>query len=271
MNLIERFLILLDSDMVEPVMYGWFHLLFLGIMIFLIVLIKKKYSNLSIDKIKKVLLFYAVLCLSLEVYKQINFSFNYDEISTWWSYPWYIFPFQFCSVPMYIALIAALTKNNNVQKATFAFLGSYSLIAGLSCMLYPETVFISTIGINIQTMIHHGSMVVIGFFLLINKQVEYNLKSLFKASIVFYICVISALIIDIVTYYIGIDGGLKMFFISPFHQSSLPVFSIIYEKTPYILFLIIYLLLFSIGAFLVLKLAKMFSNKKHSNKEDLIK
>ncbi len=274
MNFFEKLLVVLDFDMIEPTMYGWFHLMFLGIMIFLIVLIKKKYSNLSVKQIKKVLLIYAILCLTLEVYKQLNFSFNYDEVSTWWSYKWYAFPFQFCSVPMYVALIAALTRNKKVEKATFAFLGTYSLIAGLSCMVYPDTVFVTTIGINIQTMIHHGSMVVIGFFLLMNKQVKYNLKSLFNASVVFYICVFCALLMDIVTYYIGIDGGLKMFFISPFYQSSLPVFSIIYDKVPYFMFLLIYLLLFSIGAFLVLKVSQLCTAcynrlQKLSYKEDI--
>lgn len=259
MNIIEKILIFLDSRMKEPTIYGWFHIMFLGIIILLTIIIKKKYSNLSIDKIKKVLLGYALLCLSLEVYKQINFSFNYDEVSTWWSYQWYAFPFQFCSVPMYIALIAGLTKNKKVENACFAFLGTYSLIAGLSCMLYPETVFINTIGINVQTMVHHGSMVVIGFFLLMNNKIEYNLKSLYNATIVFAVCVATALVIDISTYYIGIDGGLKMFFISPFHQSTLPVFSIIYDKVPYLVFLLIYLLLFYLGAFLILKVAQLVS------------
>jgi len=269
MNALENILIFLDSKMKEPTMYGWFHIMFLVIIILLLVLIKKKYSNLSVSKIKKILLFYAFACLTLEVYKQINFSFNYDELKTWWSYPWYIFPFQFCSVPMYVALIAGFTKNEKIQKACFAFLGTYSLIAGLSCMIYPETVFVTTIGINIQTMIHHGSMVVIGFLLLMNNKIEYNFKSLYYATIVFIICVLSALLIDITTYYLNIGEGLKMFFISPFHQSSLPVFSIIYDKVPYLVFLLIYLVLFFIGSFIVLKISQILNNLFKKEKTEI--
>ena len=46
----------------------------------------------------------------------INFSFNYDSLHTWWNYQWYAFPFQFCSTPMYVGLIAALT-NSDYQKS----------------------------------------------------------------------------------------------------------------------------------------------------------
>lgn len=267
MNIIEKILIFLDSSMKRPTMYGWFHLMFLGIIVIMTILIRKKYNNLSIKKIKKILLLYSFLCLAFEVYKQINFSFHYDAVNTWWSYQWYIFPFQFCSVPMYVALIAGFTKNNKVEKACFAFLGTYSLIGGLSCMLYPDTVFIETIGINIQTMVHHGTMVLVGLLLLINNKIEYNFKSLYYATIVFIICVLIALTIDISTYYLNIGGGLKMFFISPFHQSSLPVFSVIYEKVPYIVFLLIYIILFSFGAFLVLKISQLIQNLVKGKKD----
>ncbi|HOO68447.1 MAG TPA: hypothetical protein PLC53_03675, partial [Bacilli bacterium] len=75
--------------------------------------------------------------------------------------------------------------------------------------------------------------------------------------IVFTICVFIALSIDISTYYLNIDDGLKMFFISPFHQSSLPVFDLIYSKVCYPIFLLSYLLIFTFGAFIILKLNKI--------------
>ncbi len=162
---------------------------------------------------------------------------------------------------MYVALIAALTKNPKIKKATYTFLATYGLIAGIAVMLYPSTVFIGTIGINIQTMIHHGSMVFIGFLLLINNKTKYSLKDFFPGMMVFIACVLVALTIDVSTYYLGIDGGLKMFFISPFHESSLPVFCDIYHKTNYFIFLFIYILFFSSGSFAVLKITEII--KKH--------
>lgn len=260
--MLSKLLIFFDGKMTEPTMYGWFHIMFLILLILSIIIVKLKFNKLDNKSIKKVLLVYSIICLSFEVYKQINFSFNYDLVHTWWDYQWYAFPFQFCSTPMYVALLASLTKNEKVEKACYTFLATYGLIAGISVMLYPSTVFIETIGINIQTMVHHGLMVFIGMFLLINNQIKYNLKSLSSGMIVFVICVIIALGIDISTYYLNIDGGLKMFFISPFYESSLPVFSIIYKKVNYIIFLILYILIFTFGAYMVLLISKLLKGKK---------
>ncbi|MCK7485244.1 MAG: hypothetical protein MZU97_06565 [Bacillus subtilis] len=64
---------------------------------------------------------------------------------------------------MYVALFAGLTKNKKIQQALINFLqGPTGMFAGLAVMLYPNDVFITTIGINIQTMVHHGAMMVVG-------------------------------------------------------------------------------------------------------------
>lgn len=261
MSFIERILIFLDSSMKEPTMYGWFHITFLILLITSLIIVKVKYNKLNDKSIKKVLLICSIICLSLEVYKQINFSFNYDCIHTWWNYQWYAFPFQFCSTPMYIALIASLTKNKKIEKAAYTFLATYGVIAGISVMLYPSTVFIDTIGINIQTMIHHSIMVFMGVFLIINNKIYYKFKDFIYGNITFVICLFIALIIDIVTYYLNIDGGLKMFFISPFYESSLPVFNIIYRNVNYIIFLLFYILVFSFGSYLILLISKLLKRE----------
>lgn len=261
MSFLNKILIFLDSNMVKPNMYGWFHIMFLVLLVLSILIIRFKYNMLDNNKIKKVLLISSLICIILEIYKQINFSFNYDNIHTWWSYQWYAFPFQFCSTPMYIALIAALTKNSKIERACYTFLATYGVIAGISVMLYPSTVFVDTIGINIQTMIHHSMMVFIGIFLIINNKMQYNLKSLLNGTTVFVICVFIALIINISTYYLNINEGLQMFFISPFHLSSLPIFNIIYSKVNYIIFLIIYILAFTFGAYLILLISKLLKKE----------
>jgi hypothetical protein len=257
MNFIERLLIYLDANMTQPASYGWFHWLFLVLTVITLLVIIFRYRNLSDHQIRKTLFFYALICLSLELYKQINFSFNYDTVSTWWSYQWYAFPFQFCSTPMYIALIASLTKSKLVKSSGYAFLATFGLTAGLAVMLYPATVFVDTIGINIQTMIHHSSMIVIGFLLIANQKIKHDLFTMIQALSVFLILVAMAIVIDVSTYVFGINQGLEMFFISPYHDSSLPVFNIIYQNVPYLVFLIIYILAFSLGSYLLYRIFQL--------------
>lgn len=253
MNLLEKIIIFLQFRMTEPKIYEWFHIMCLIITILIIVFLwYKKYNS------KKVLLVFSIIMLIFELYKQLSFSFTDNT----WHYQWYIFPFQFCSVPMYVALIAALTKNKKSEKSLYSFLATYGLIAGIAVMLYPVTVFVEETLINIQTMVHHGFMVVMGSYLIINKDVELNFKTVLQGLKIFIVLVAIALITNIVTYYLGIDNGLELFYISPFHTSILPVFSIIYDKVPYIVFLLLYIVSFSIGSYIPLLIFQMIDNLK---------
>lgn len=255
MKILENIIIFLQFKMIEPTIYSWFHILCLIITILIICfLIYKKYPT------KKVLLTMSIIMLIFEVYKQLSFSYT-DGV---WDYPWYIFPFQFCSVPMYVAFIASLTSNKKIENLSYCFLSTYGLTAGIAVMLYPITVFVSETLINIQTMVHHGFMVVMGSYLILNHDVELNFKTLLNGAKVFVVLVVIALTADIITYYIGLDSGLELFYISPFHTSILPVFSIIYEHVPYIVFLFLYILGFTLGSSIPLLIFKGILKEKHS-------
>ena len=203
---------------------------------------------------KKTMLVISIIMILFETYKQLSFSFDNGI----WNYQWYGFPFQFCATPMYVALVAGLTKNKKIEEFCYSFLATFGLIAGVSVMLYPNTVFVKEVLINIQTMQHHGFMVVMGAYILATHSVNRKYKEVIKEGfLVFLILVTLALTLDIITYYLNIDGGLEMFFISPFHTSELPVFNIIYEKVPYIIFLLIYLFAFFLGGSIIYGLAKL--------------
>lgn len=238
-------------QMVKPTNYSLFHIISLIITILISILLIYKKPNT-----KKTLLVISIIMLLFETYKQLSFSYDNGI----WNYKWYAFPLQFCATPMYVALLASLTKNKKIEQYCYSFLSTYGLIAGISVMLYPNTVFTKEVLINIQTMQHHGFMVVMGLFLIgqtVNKPYKQVMK---EGFIVFLILVLLALSIDIITYYINIDGGLDLFYISPFHKSILPIFDIIYTKVPYIIFLLTYLLAFFIGASLMYLIGRLIKN-----------
>lgn len=259
MNVLEQILIFLDSSMERPHSYELFHICWLIVMLISIIFIIRKLKNKEKTG-KKIILILSISCLLFEVYKQINFSFNYNDISTWWEYQWYAFPFQFCSTPMYIGLLATLIKNEKMKKAMYYFLATYGLLGGLITMVYPETCFIDTIGINIQTMFHHASMVIMGITSIVCLNLKFNFKSFISATKVFISLVTIAIGLNIITYYLGIDNGLELFYISPFHNSTLPILSVIDERVPYIVFLPLYLLLFTSTCFGINKLVSRLKN-----------
>ena len=112
-------------SMEKPPAYGLFHLSFAFIGFALSLFFAWKLRNLS-DKANRILL----LCCGgflviTEIYKQL---FYYYYIGNH-SYQWWIFPFQMCSIPMYLCIIAPMLKPGKVQKAMYDFMMIYNLLA----------------------------------------------------------------------------------------------------------------------------------------------
>jgi len=251
MTLLDRIMQFLNGDMARPVPYqslsaSWFHYLALAIAITAAVIAVKSLHHADEKKLRRFLLAFAGLLLTFEAYKQLIFSYQAG-----WNYQWYIFPFQFCSTPMYVALVAGLTKNAKIRQALVDFLGTYGLFAGLAVMLYPNDVFINTIGINIQTMVHHGAMMVVGIALLANK-VRLTSKSILGATAVFAILVGTAILMNSAyNAWIGVPT-FNMFFINPVYGNHLPILSQIEPLVPHPVFIMIYIVGFALVAYLML-------------------
>lgn len=124
-------------------------------------------------------------------------------------------------------------------------------------MLYPPQVFIETIGINIQTMICHGSMIVIGIYLLYINYAKKEHKTILSAAVVFSACVVVAIILNEVANISGLlnTESFNMFYFSPYCEPSLPVYSLVQAVVPYPLSLIIYIVGFTLAAYIMLLIA----------------
>jgi hypothetical protein len=137
-------------------------------------------------------------------------------------------------------------------------LATYAVLAGAAVMIYPGVVYVEVVGINIQTMICHGSMVVIGAYLLGSGHVQLSLKSVLKAMPVFAICVSLAAIMNEVAHATGLleNHNFNMFYISPYLECTLPVYSLVHNAVAFPVNLIIYVLGFSAAACVILLIAK---------------
>ena len=158
---------------------------------------------------------------------------------------------------MYVGLLAGLTKKGKFHECLCAYLATYAMFAGLCVMIYPNDVFISTIGINIQTMICHGSMITIGIYLFASGYVKLQFKTILKAIPVFAAAVGMAAVMNEIAYRAGLleRETFNMFFISPYCDPSLLVYSDIQRAVPFPFCLVIYILGFTAAAFIILLLA----------------
>jgi hypothetical protein len=158
---------------------------------------------------------------------------------------------------MYMGLLAGITRKGKVHESLCAYLATYSIFAGICVMLYPVTVFVDTVGINIQTMFCHGSMIVIGVYLLATGYVKLEHKTILRAIPVFAICVTIASVMNEAAYYTGLleNHDFNMFFISRHAAPSLPVYSLVQEVVPFPFCLIIYVGAFTLASYLILLVA----------------
>ncbi len=230
-----------DLTMPTPEPYGIFHICFVIMSALVCFLLCRFFKDPSEKTVRKILLIYSIICIGLEVYKQISFTFNVENGIITADYQWYAFPFQFCSVPMFVALFAALVPSSCLYRACIAFLSTFGVIAGVLVMAMPNTVFIDTIGINIQTMVHHGGQITIGLYLLIRAKACEKLSSALGGVAVFLSAISVALILNLTMIHVIPEGEtFNMFFISPYFETTLPVYNTIQPKVPYPVFLFLY-------------------------------
>ena len=256
MNIWVAILQILNAQMEVPALFGWFHLLWLAIMVAASVLLGLWSKKAKKEHIDKFVLVMAIVTIGLEVYKQINYTFGDGSSAP--SYSWYAFPWQFCSTPMYIGLLAGLLRKGKIYDSLCAYLATFALFAGLAVMLYPGNVFVETIGINIQTMVCHGGMVVTASVLLASGHAPIQFKTLLKAVPVFVVTLGIAMIMNEVAYQTGLleNHNFNMFYVSPYLEGTLPIYSQVQTMVPYPVGLAIYVVGFTAAAGIMLCGAK---------------
>lgn len=267
MNIFEKFLALLDGKMTTPTAFGWFHILAIVLVIVGIVVVCLTCKQLTDKQFRIITLCASLLLIIFEIYKQLNFSYNPSTDT--WDYQWYAFPFQFCSTPMYVMLLIACLKEGKFRDFLCSFLATFGLFAGLIVMILPGDVFIDTIGINIQTMVHHGTMVVMGVFMFVSGRAKIQHKTILKGAAVFAVLVAMAFVLNIIFHYAGNGETFNMFYIGPYIPCHLILLSDLWAVLPYPIWLIIYIAGFTLAGYVMLliamlikKIATTINNKK---------
>ncbi len=235
--------------------YGWFHLLFFVLSVAAGVLLCVTHRKGDMARVHRVVVIVAAVVAVLELYKQFNYTFQYENGVITADYQWYAFPWQFCSMPMYVGLCTIFFRHGKVHRALNAFLATFALFAGLCVMFYPGDVFnTKTLGICIQTMICHGSMITVAIYLWYSGYVKAEHKTMLRALSVFAVAVGGAVLLNELAYVVGITKTetFNMFFVSRHCAPSLPVYSSVQAVVPYPWCLIIYIAGFTFASYVIL-------------------
>ncbi len=263
-NFFEKIVTFLAKRDVPPKAWESFHvisLIIIGIACIAAFFFKKFYTK---ERVAYITLICGIILLLFETYKQLIFT--YRPATDEWRYSFGVFPFQFCSTPIYLSIIAFVLyklKKEKIYNAILAFLATYCLIAGFIVLFFgTQTVFVQLVGSNIQSMVHHGIMILLGLIILLSGSISFNPKTLFSAFCVFLPLVFAAIAMN---FAFGNGQKFDMFYLaidSPFMKRlSLQLFG---TTVPYPVYVIGYITLFTFASAVVLFIAKIITikNKK---------
>ena len=275
MSLFDQFMLSLGATMEEPMAFGAFHLLCIGIMVVMILILFLLRRRHSEKQLKIVIGVYGIVAFILELLKQISWSYNYDltyNIVTW-DFTWYSAPFQLCTTPIFVTLICLFLKKGKVRDSLLSYMAFYTIWGSFTTIILPDSCLIDEILINIHTMWLHLGGFVVSSYLLFSNELEFKKDNLYGAIKIFIEFVAIAMILNIGVYNSGILNGetFDMFYISPYFEKSLPVFMDLYKILPYPLYLISYIFILTIGAIVVYNVTKFIKSRFSKTKIKRVK
>ena len=143
-----------------PTLYGKFHIISL-IVCFSYFVFCFMFAKKRSDKKDAIFVFITsmILCLT-EVWKQIaRIDHNNGQ------YPFSIFPWQLCSIPMFLGLIPLLCKNQKVKEIIYKYNTLTGILGGLAMLLVPIVIFTNYILFTIHSLLWHTLLVGQGVYL----------------------------------------------------------------------------------------------------------
>ncbi len=235
-----------------PSAWGSFHLIFLILLVPTAIFLCIKLKGASDGTLRRVFLALWIILIIGEIYREFIMGASVENGVVKYSFQWYLFPFQICSAPLYALPLVVFLPDGKVRNAVCAYMMTFSFFGGLAVMFLPGDVLCHIVGVNIQAMVHHGSQVIIGFVL----AVRYNSKNNFKyflGAIYSFVAVLAvAMTLNITVHNALLAAGrsdtFNLFFISPYHGCHLPLLSLVRDAAPYPVFLLTYILGFSLIA-----------------------
>ena len=195
------------------------------------------------DQSCKVIFWFGICFFISEIIKQILLI----TVVNHGSYIWRYFPFQLCSLPMYLCLILPFLKK---KKAVIHFLMDINLLGGIfafadtSGMCYP--LFILTL----HSVCWHVALIVLGIY----TGVKFSPGLTFRDYPgVIKIFVITAGIAELINIAVSrlFTTEIDMFYINPYRQFSQIVIRNLDGLIPNILVILLYLAAIILGGFLL--------------------
>ena len=155
----------------------------------------------------------------LEVYKQL---FLYHIVNGG-AYDWWFFPFQLCSVPMYLCLFLPLWKGR-MKDTVLLYLWDFCFFGALLALLYPEAILRAPLPLRIHGFLWHALLLFIAFLILFAAKCRDDARAFFRTALLFLFFCLLATGVNLLLEGQGLPGSYPdMFYLTPYHPATQPV------------------------------------------------
>ena len=257
---LEAFIRATAIGMEKPKPYGIFHLCFVLIGVLLCVFAAYKLRRANEKQNRIVLVSVGVFLMLTEVYKQLFYYFIVGEHS----YEWWIFPFQLCSVPMYLCVIAPLLRPGRLQSGMYHFMSTYNLLGGVMAVIEPSGLLHKYLSLTLHAFVWHILLIFIGLYLIATGRCAKNFPDFRQATYTFLGLAALAFCINLIFWNVS-EGTINMFYVGP-RYSPLVVFEQISRSAGWYVSTALYLPVVGLGAYLMYLPAHLYFEKR-SNRE----
>lgn len=175
-----------------------------------------------------------ILMLCSEIWKQLVLTFSVGN----GTYIWWYFPFQLCSIPMYILLAYPWLRRENIRRALLAFLMSYCLMSGIVVFADTSGLQYPIAALTVHSYAWHILLILIGIIagltycqslrsdaksILFSRALScvYPLRPFLSGTLLYLSCCLIAGLLNV-----SLDkyGLINMFYINPHYQMQQVIF-----------------------------------------------
>ena len=241
----KQIILFFETKVQTPKPWGAYHLCCMAVLILCIVLLVAFGKKLRAEPqlVRRLTVGTGLGLLALEALKQLFYGLHVGENGIYWDYPWWVFPLQMCSTPMYVCIALSFFPEGRVQRALCTYLGTFGMVGGIAVMLLPSTVFTDLLFVNLHTMIWHILLVCLGVLQWCGGTAGQKASDLIGCAAVFALFAGIAATLDCALPQLA-EEGFNMFYLSPYIPISMSDFVAWFWGTaPYP----VYLLTYSLG------------------------
>jgi hypothetical protein len=208
---------------------------------------------------------------AMEAYKQL---FLYYAVNNG-VYDWWYFPFQLCSVPMYLCILLPLLFRGRsgisspAASTVLTFLAVFTFTGATAALIMPEDFLRSYVTLTLHGFIWHGILLFISFTVLLSDMEDLSPRGFARAALLFLMMCAIAVCINIhaepvmaASYSEGLirNPYAAMFYLNPYHLSPQPLVDTIQKSAGIPLGLALYVIsIIAVSGLLCLLFRRLFS------------